>query len=69
VAFSTFCLGYGALVYKLGQSKSDAVRLGVAGSMAAMITDCSSFMMDTVNSRAKVEKTRNSTLLILQMLK
>lgn len=52
---SLFCTGYGTLCYNSRGIKSEAFRLGIAGSIATLVCECVFHIMDTVNIRMKVK--------------
>ena len=50
-----FTSGYMAVCYRCKGLNSEAVRLGIAGSIATMVCDCVFHIMDTVNIRMKAK--------------
>ena len=49
-----FCTAYGALCYSTMTHSKEAVRLGIAGSIANCICECAFHLIDTLNIRSKV---------------
>lgn len=54
LALFIFCSGYLAACYKAKSIESEALRLGIAGSVACMLCESSFHVIDTVNTRMKV---------------
>ena len=57
----TFCGAYGLLCKYTTNHYSEAVRLGMAGSLANCACECVFHIIDTVNIRAKVDSGSKST--------
>jgi hypothetical protein len=55
-----FCAAYGTLCYNTTSHRLEAVRLGIAGSMANCICECAFHLIDTLNIRSKVQSTDNN---------
>ena len=55
-----FCTAYGLLCKKTTNHPSEAVRLGIAGSIGNMICECGFHIIDTVNIRSKVVDGKSS---------
>jgi len=49
-----FCTAYGLICRSTTNHPSEAIRLGIAGSIATMICECGFHIVDTVNIRSKV---------------
>ena len=51
---SLFTMGYYGICYTNTGHASEAVRLGIAGSIANLICECGFHIIDTINIRSKV---------------
>ena len=51
---SMFSLGFASVCYNTTGLKNECLRIGIAGSIATMICECSFHIIDTVNIRSKV---------------
>ena len=56
-----FCAGYALLCKSTISHKNEAIRLGIAGSLANCFCECAFHIIDTVNIRAKVDVGPKST--------
>ena len=57
---SVFCGAYGLLCYKSKSHPSEAIRLGIAGSIATSVCECAFHLVDTLNIRSKVTSKDNN---------
>ena len=57
--FFAFCGAYGYLCKKSLNFTNDGLKLGIAGSLANMLCECSFHFVDTLNIRIKVDENKN----------
>lgn len=57
---SAFCGAYGYVCYNTKNHQSEAIRLGIAGSIATMVCECAFHLVDTLNIRSKVTSKDNN---------